>query len=94
MNMRNYTIVKKPEVLDWSKIPVAPIDDHLWLEPVDIVCTAQVCYDESGMYVRMTAKEKDIRAEEEGVTGWPCLDSCLEFFFRPLRIPCVISTSS
>ena len=88
--MRNYTIVRKPENLDWSKVPVAPIDHQLWLkqldiEKVDIVCTAQVCYDESAMYVRMTAKEQNIRAEETGVTGMPCLDSCLEFFYRPFE---------
>lgn len=81
--MRKYTIVKKPETPDWSKVPVAPIDNHLWLDKVDISCTAQVCYDENAMYVRMTAKEKNIRAEENGVDGMPCLDSCLEFFFRP-----------
>lgn len=83
--MRNYTIVKKPEILDWSKIPVAPIDNHLWLDPIDISCTAQVCYDEDAMYVRMTAKEKNIRAEETELLGMPCLDSCLEFFFRPFE---------
>ena len=81
--MRSYTIVKKPENLDWSKVPFAPIDNHLWLEKVDIVCSAQVCYDENAMYVRMTAKEQNIRAEETELLGMPCLDSCLEFFFRP-----------
>lgn len=81
--MRNYTIVKKPKTLDWSKVPVAPIDNHLWLEKVDIVCTAQVCYDETALYVRLTSKEKNIRAEETELLGMPCLDSCLEFFFRP-----------
>ena len=83
--MRNYTIVKKPENLDWSKVPVAPIDNHLWLEPANIACTAQVCYDETAMYVRMTAKEQNIRAEETELLGMPCLDSCLEFFFRPFE---------
>lgn len=81
--MRNYTIVKKPETLDWSKIPVAPIDNHLWLDKVDIVCTAQVCYDAEALYVRLTSKEQNIRAEETELLGMPCLDSCLEFFFRP-----------
>lgn len=81
--MRSYTIVKKPDNLDWSKVPVAPIDNHLWLEPVDISCTAQVCYDADAMYVRMCAKEQNIRAEETELLGMPCLDSCLEFFFRP-----------
>ncbi|MBP3633828.1 MAG: carbohydrate-binding family 9-like protein [Oscillospiraceae bacterium] len=81
--MRNYTIVKKPENMDWSKVPVAPIDNYLWLGETDITCTAQVCYDADAMYVRMTAKEQNIRAEETELLGMPCLDSCLEFFFRP-----------
>ena len=81
--MRNYTIVKKPEALDWSKVPVAPIDNYLWVGEIDIFCTAQVCYDADAMYVRMSAKEKNIRAEETELLGMPCLDSCLEFFFRP-----------
>ena len=83
--MRNYTIVKKPENLDWSKVPVAAIDNYLWMEPMDISCTAQVCYDEEAMYVRMTAKEQHIRAEETELLGMPCFDSCLEFFFRPFE---------
>ena len=81
--MRSYTIVKKPEQFDWSKVPVAPIDNYLWLDKAPIECTAQVCYDDAALYVRMTAKEQNIRAEETGVQGMPCLDSCLEFFFRP-----------
>lgn len=83
--MRNYTIVKKPENLDWSKVPTAPIDNQLWLDEVDISCTAQVCYDEEAMYVRMCAREKNIRAEETELLGMPCYDSCLEFFFRPFE---------
>ena len=81
--MRTYTIVKKEGAPDWSKVPAAPIDNHLWLDKVDITCTAQVCYDDTALYVRLAAKEKNIRAEETGVQGMPCLDSCLEFFFRP-----------
>ena len=83
--MRTYTIVKKPEILDWSKIPVAPIDNYLWMGEVDITAQAQVCYDEEALYVRLMAKEKNIRAEEFGYETQPCLDSCLEFFFRPFE---------
>ena len=79
--MRTYTIL--PKTNNWNDIPVAPIDTRLWTPEVDISATAQVCYDADALYVRLTAKEKDIRAEETGSLGMPCVDSCLEFFFSP-----------
>lgn len=79
--MRTYTIM--PKTGDWNDIPVAPIDTRLWTPEVDISATAQVCYDADALYLRLTAKEKDIRAEETGCIGMPCEDSCLEFFFSP-----------
>ena len=82
--MKNYTIIKKPSVLDWSKIPSVQIDTHLQDQVVDISATGQVCYDEEALYVRLTAKEKNIRAEGTGPLDAPCEDSCLEFFFCPI----------
>ena len=81
--MRTYTITKKNETLDWVNIPIAPIDIHLQKESVDISATGQLCYDEKALYVRLTAKESNIRAENKGVLDAPCEDSCLEFFFCP-----------
>ena len=79
--MRTYTILQKTG--DWADIPAAPIDTRLWTEEVDISAKAQVCYDAEALYVRLTAKERDIRAEETGRIGVPSKDSCLEFFFSP-----------
>jgi hypothetical protein len=79
--MRTYTIL--PKTGDWNDIPVAPIDTRLWTPEIDISATAQVCYDADALYVRLTAKEKNIRAEETDIIGMPCKDSCLEFFFSP-----------
>lgn len=81
--MRTYTIL--PKTNDWNDIPVAPIDARLWTLESDISATAQVCYDDKALYVRLTAKEKDIRAEETGRIGVPSKDSCLEFFFSPIE---------
>ena len=67
--MRSYTIL--PRTGDWKDIPVAPIDTRLWTPEVDISATAQVCYDSEALYLRLTAKEKDIRAEETGRIGVP-----------------------
>jgi hypothetical protein len=83
--MRNYTILRKPENLDWSTIPAASIDNLLWTPSVDITSQAQLCYDEEAIYVRLSAKEANIRAEENGPLGMPCQDSCLEFFFSPME---------
>ena len=60
------------------------IDTHIQNESVDISATGQVCYDEEALYVRLTAKEKNIRAEGKGPLDAPCEDSCLEFFFCPM----------
>ena len=83
--MRNYTILRKPENLDWSTIPAASIDNLLWTPSVDITSKAQLCYDGEAIYVRLSAKEANIRAEENGPLGTPCQDSCLEFFFAPIE---------
>ena len=83
--MNTYTIMKKPENLDWSKIPVADINLQLQKEPVDISATAQLCYDKEALYVRLAAKEKNIRAMNHKIMDAPCEDSCLEFFFSPIE---------
>lgn len=82
--MRTYVISRKPEVLDWNTIPALPIDNMYWCDPVDIVSQAQLCYDEEAIYVRLSTKEANIRAEVTDPLGSPCLDSCLEFFFSPV----------
>ncbi len=82
--MKKYIIVKKADDFDWENIPTALIDIHLQKESVDISATAQVCYDEEALYIRLTAKEKNIRAEGKGPLDAPCEDSCLEFFFCPM----------
>lgn len=81
--MKTYTIVPKGEHLDWSAVPAAAIDHCQWGCYADVSCGGQLCYDEEAIYVRLWAREADIRAEETGQTTLPYLDSCLEFFFCP-----------
>ncbi len=81
--MKTYTIMKKSMNLDWSLIPEAAIDMPLHKEDIDISATGQLCYDDEYLYVRLAAKEKNIRAEYTGPLDAPCEDSCLEFFFSP-----------
>lgn len=81
--MKTYIIPRRPENLDWSRIPALNIDTCLWTPPAEVEARAQLCYDENALYVRLSAREAHIRAEETGPVGSPCLDSCLEFFFCP-----------
>ena len=81
--MRNYTMKKVSGTQDWTAVPVMPIDNHLWGDPLDISAQAQICWDENALYIRQEAVEKHIRMEENGPMAPVCDDSCMEFFFRP-----------
>ena len=72
--------VEKPE---WEKIPAVTLTHQPWLAPCGIEAAAQLCHDGENLYVRMTAKEKNIRATLTGPLDQVCSDSCLEFFFAP-----------
>lgn len=79
--MKTYIITRRTGT--WENIPCAHIDTLLWSPSVPIEATAQLCYDESALYVRLSTCETYIRAEETSIIGAPCQDSCLEFFFSP-----------
>lgn len=83
--MQIYTVLRKPETLDWSKIPSVSISNPLHSKEVDISASAQLCYDENSLFVKLAAKESDIRAEYTNPLDQPCEDSCLEFFFSPME---------
>ena len=82
--MNCYTLKKVSGTPNWAAVPVLPIDVPCNGEKdIDIQATAQLCWDETGIYVHLQAKEKDIRSEYEGFLCEVCEDSCLEFFIRP-----------
>lgn len=84
--MKEYTIVKKPENNMWDKVPSLNIDTPLFEnEEVFISAKAQICYDDTALFVRLSCDEEDIRAEEQNPLGEVCADSCMEFFFCPLQ---------
>jgi hypothetical protein len=83
--MREYTIARTYDAPDFSAVEALPIDTLLWCPEVPITAQAQICYDETALYVRLSAQEPNIRAEERGPLGVPCVDSCLEFFFCPIE---------
>lgn len=84
MNMKEYTIVKACGQPDWESVPALSISERVWCDPVNVEAKAQICYDEEKFFVRLTAKESAIRAEDTSILGAPCEDSCLEFFFSPM----------
>ncbi len=81
--MKRYTIVKTNGMPDWDNIPAVQIDVERVKTDHGITAQAQLCWDEAGIYVRLCAKEKNIRAELTEKLDPIWQDSCLEFFFRP-----------
>ena len=82
--MRSYTITRVDGSPDWQKIPCLSIDKQLWRPRVDISAQARIAWDPEKLHVKLSAREKYIRAEHTGTLGMPCEDSCLEFFFSPV----------
>ena len=81
--MREYTLKRISGTLDWDSVAVMPIDTLLWTEQTDVSAQAQLCWDETAIYVRLKAVEQEIRREHTGLMDDVCEDSCLEFFLRP-----------
>ena len=81
--MKTYTVKKVQAAPNWETVPVMPIDTVCWDMGADISAQAQICWDENNLYLKLQAREAEIRMEETGETASPCEDSCLEFFFRP-----------
>lgn len=81
--MKTYTIKKTSGAPDWATVPVLDVDQHLWLESDHIQTTAQICYDDEALYVKMRSVEPNIRAEHDAPLSMVCEDSCMEFFFCP-----------
>ncbi|MBQ4264467.1 MAG: carbohydrate-binding family 9-like protein [Clostridia bacterium] len=77
-----YTVKKVSEV-NWDAIEAVELVHQPWLAPCEIGAKAQLCHDGENLYVRMTAKEKNIRATLTGPLDQVCNDSCLEFFLAP-----------
>lgn len=70
--------------IDWTDIPRAELAHQKWLAPCDVAATAQVCHDDAAIYVRMEAREANIRCEGREALSPVWEDSCLEFFFAPM----------
>ena len=82
--MKEYTITRCNGQPDWTKVPALQMDYLHKTQPLPISAQAQVCYDDTALYVRLSAVEEHIRAELTGKLDEICEDSCLEFFISPM----------
>lgn len=82
--MEKYSIVRKPNELDWAVIPALQIAKWHKTEPMAVSAQAQICYDDQALYVRLSAVESNIKADYSGLLDEVSDDSCLEFFFSPV----------
>lgn len=80
--METYTIFPKAA---WTDIPVLKMEATLFPSAPGVHAQAQICYDDTALYVKLSAKEHNIRAEHRDPLCEICEDSCLEFFFEPMR---------
>lgn len=79
---RIYTVVNLDSP-DWERVEQVTLTHTPWLEPCPIEAAAQVCRCGEMLWVRMTARERAVRATLTGPLDPVCEDSCLEFFFAP-----------
>lgn len=82
--MKTYTIAKASGENPWANVAALQIDERRKTAYTDVTATAQICYDASALYLRLSAKESEIIATQTGPLGQPSEDSCLEFFFCPM----------
>ena len=60
-----YTVMRMTTP-DWDAVPAVTLTHQRWLPPCDIAAKAQACHDGERLYVRMEARERDIRATLTG----------------------------
>ena len=83
--MNTYMIKRRTGgAADWSRVPQARLEYALVQPPAPVTAAAQLCWDDAGLYVRLTAREPQILARFTGESDPVCRDSCLELFLCPL----------
>ncbi len=83
--MNSYTIQKVADRPNWNAIEVLSMDNRYDDTPVEMHAFAQIAYSDDSLLVHLWSENDDVRAEEYGLLGSPCNDSCLEFFFSPVN---------
>ena len=82
--MKNYPVTRVIGQPQWQQLPRVALE-HRYLQTSPEICAyGQLAYNEEFLFVHLQAQVPYIRAEEQGICGEPCKDSCLEFFFCPV----------
>lgn len=81
--MKEYTIVRVKDQINWSCVPVLETDNILWEPDCGIQAFGQFCFNDEHLYVHLRAVEEQIRAQYTAPLSPVHKDSCLEFFFMP-----------
>ena len=85
--MKEYVIKRVEGLPEWDNVPIMRIDHQRGENKDGVSAQAQLCWDDSGIHVRLSAREKHIRRRLKGDYENVCRDSCLEFFLRPTEDP-------
>ncbi len=83
--MNEYVITRVDGTPDWSAIPSLAMEYVYKTGTSPVQAWAQIAYDDEQLFVRLWAKEENIRVEEFGPLANTWEDSCLEFFFSPIE---------
>ena len=81
--VRSYLIRSAAGAPEWNAVPQLEVDQVLWKPDCGIRAFGQFCHDGKRLYIRLYAREKEIRAEYTKTPSPVWEDSCLEFFFMP-----------
>lgn len=80
---RQYIIARTGGEPAATGVPELQMEHILWEPDCGIRAKARICHDGQNLYVHLSAKEQDIRAEYTDPPAPVHEDSCLEFFFMP-----------
>lgn len=82
--MKEYVVLLcTDEKINWSRVPVLPIDYYQTKPKLPVSAMAQLCWNSDAIFVRMAATESKILARFTGDYAPVCADSCLEMFVSP-----------
>lgn len=80
--MERYTILYQ-SAPNWDIVPAVELRHTGWLDEAPVRAWAQLCSDDTALWVRMEAEESPVRAALSGPLAEVWNDSCLEFFLAP-----------
>ena len=81
--MERYTIVRASGEEERNGVQEQTLGQILWEPDHGVRAGFSICHDGQDLFVRLRAKEKEIRAEYTDPPAPVHEDSCLEFFFMP-----------